>query len=109
LEERRQPDNQSLRILTSRNGGVYKSAMIPVNGVEESFLQIKVYPNPASEMVHIEGVEADEVMVYNALGQMVKTVQGSNAINVSGLAEGVYLLRITDAEGRSHTARVVKE
>ena len=46
-------------------------------------------------------------MVYNALGQLVKIVRGTNEINVAGLVEGVYLLCITDAEGRNHTARVV--
>jgi hypothetical protein len=40
----------------------------------------------------------------------VKTVRNSNEVSLEGLVEGVYLLRITDAEGKSHTARVaVKE
>jgi hypothetical protein len=79
-------------------------------GVEENRFEAVVYPNPANGVVRIEGVEADEVWVYNALGQMVKTVRNSNEISVEGLSEGVYLLRITDAEGRNHTERlVVKE
>ncbi len=42
--------------------------------------------------------------------QLVKTVRGTNEVDLSGLVEGVYLLRITDADGKSHTARlVVKE
>ena len=68
---------------------------------------LTVWPNPAKDFVRIEGTEASEVQVYNALGQMVKTVKGSNEINVSGLAEGVYMLRITDADGKSHAARIV--
>ncbi|MDR9826047.1 T9SS type A sorting domain-containing protein, partial [Vibrio sp. FNV 38] len=62
---------------------------------------LTVWPNPAKDFVRIEGTEAAEVQVYNAVGQMVKTIQGSNEINVSGLVEGVYLLRITDADGKS--------
>ena len=69
--------------------------------------ELTLYPNPANNLIHINGVEAAEVQVYNALGQLVKTVQGSNAINVSGLADGVYLLRVTDEDGRSYMARVV--
>ena len=68
---------------------------------------LNVWPNPAKDFVRIECVEAAEVQVYNTLGQIVKTVQGSNEINVSGLAEGVYLVRIRDAEGRNHVVRVV--
>ncbi len=68
------------------------------------------YPNPANGVVCIEGVVADEVQVCNAFGQLVKTVWGTNEVDLSGLVEGVYLLRITDADGKSHTARlVVKE
>ena len=76
------------------------------DGVEEEAESIGVYPNPASGVVRIEGVEAEEVWVYNALGQLVKMVRNSNEINVEGLSEGVYLMRIADAEGRNYTAKV---
>lgn len=72
--------------------------------------EIFIFPNPAKEKVMIEGVEATEVEVYNALGQRVKTVRGTNEIDLSGLVEGVYLVRIADIEGKKHVARVaVKE
>jgi hypothetical protein len=58
-------------------------------------------------MVHINGLEPAEVHVFNNLGQLVKRVHGSNEINVNGLVKGVYLLRITDVDGRNHTVRVV--
>ena len=45
----------------------------------------------------------------NQAAQMVKTVRGTNEIELSGLVEGVYLLRITDADGKRHLARVVVE
>ena len=70
---------------------------------------IFIYPNPANNLVHINGVEAAEVQVYNALGQVVKTVRGTNDIDVSGLAEGVYLLRMTDKEGNSYLEKIVKQ
>ncbi|MBQ1759327.1 MAG: T9SS type A sorting domain-containing protein, partial [Prevotella sp.] len=52
------------------------------------------------------GSEFAEMRVYNALGQLVKTVRDSNEIDVSGLVEGVYLVRITDADGKNYVARV---
>ena len=67
----------------------------------------QLYPNPARDKVTIEGIETSEVQVYNAIGQMVKTVQGTNEIDLSGLVYGVYLMRIMDAKGRSHAERVV--
>lgn len=76
-----------------------------VDAVDEMDVStIYLYPNPASGVTHIEGVEAAKVQAYNALGQLVKTVRGSNEVDVSGLPEGLYLLHITDGHGMNHTA-----
>jgi hypothetical protein len=76
--------------------------------VEQGDNGLMLWPNPASQTVHIEGITAAEVQVYNALGQLVKTVQGTNEVDLSGLVEGVYLLRITDAEKKVYTNRITK-
>ena len=67
-----------------------------------------VYPNPVIDKMVIEGVKAAEVRIYNAFGQLVKTEKSTNEIHTTGLAEGIYLLRITDVEGRTHGISVVK-
>ena len=86
----------------------YNTCYIDETSVQEQdFQQITLYPNPAKETVLIEGAKASDVQVYNALGQLVKTVRGTNEIDLSGLVDGVYLVRITDVDGRSHAARVV--
>ena len=76
------------------------------DNIEASGLQ--VYPNPARDRVVIEGLETSEVMVYNALGQVVKTVRRTNEVDLSGLVDGVYLLRITDADGKVYTNKITK-
>lgn len=81
-----------------------------IDAVEEMDISpISLYPNPTSDVVHIEGVEAAEVLVYNSIGQLVKTLQNSNEISAADLPEGLYLLWITDIEGIRHVARMVKE
>jgi len=37
---------------------------------------------------------------------LVKTVRRTNEIDLSGLVDGVYLLRITDAEGKVYTNKI---
>ena len=73
---------------------------------EDATEKVGLYPNPARDRVVIEGVETAEVEIYNALGQVVKRVKGSNEVGLMGLAEGVYLVRITDVEGKKHVARM---
>ena len=74
---------------------------------EQPECTVQLWPNPATETVHIEGFEPADIQIFNNLGQLVKKVQGMNEIDVSGLVEGVYLLRITDADGKNHVSRVV--
>ena len=77
-------------------------------GVEENRFEAVVYPNPAKDYVKIEGTEVAEVQVYNTFGQLVKTVRNTNEISVEGLAEGVYLVRIMDADGKVYTNKITK-
>ncbi len=67
----------------------------------------QLYPNPAREKVTIEGIETAKAQVYNALGQLVKTVRGTNEIDLGGLVQGVYLVRIRDGEGRNFMEKVM--
>ena len=85
----------------------YNTCYIDETSVQEQDLQhVSLYPNPAKETMLIEGAKVAEVQVYNALGQLVKTVRHANEIPVTDLPQGVYLLRITDAEGRNFLAKV---
>ena len=80
---------------------------IPEN--EASAERVNVHPNPTSGLVSIEGVAATEVQVYNAMGQLLKTVRSTNEINLEGLPQGVYTLRIADEKGFVVVRKVVKE
>ena len=73
---------------------------------EQDLQQVSLYPNPAKETVLIEGVKPAEVQLHNALGQLVNTVENTHEINVAGLPQGVYLLRIRDEEGKVFTAKL---
>lgn len=68
---------------------------------------VGVYPNPSKDLMRICGVEAEVVWLYNALGQVVKTVRNSNDVSLEGLVQGVYLVRIRDKEGRIFWEKVM--
>ncbi len=68
---------------------------------------VNIYPNPANGLVCISGMKVAKLQVCNMLGQTVKTCQNTNAISVSDLPEGLYLLRMTDGKGTTVTRRLV--
>ena len=74
------------------------------------------YPNPAQDIVYIEfspDVECQSVEIYTLDGRMVKTCHGAslqnNAIDISNLNSGVYLMKIRMSDGSEFTERIVKE
>lgn len=77
-------------------------------GVNEplSPIGVQVFPNPAKSTIYIQGIEPAEVLVYNAIGQLVKTMRDTNEISVGDFPEGLYVLCITDKEGVSVTKRI---
>ena len=89
-------------------GGQLTANFVSIDAVDETEgKSFTLWPNPASQTVYIDGVEADEVQVYNTLGQEVKTVRGTNEISVAELPQGIYLVRIRDEEGRIFMEKIM--
>ena len=64
-------------------------------GVSELENTLKVYPNPASEILTVEG-NITSVEVYNTVGQclLTKPVNGDTKIDLAGFNNGIYFLRV---------------
>lgn len=78
-------------------GNVTLMAIFSGVGMDESEGRvIALYPNPASESIHITGLEANsEVQIYNNLGMLVKVVKvgADEEISISDLSNGLYMVR----------------
>ena len=63
-----------------------------------SVSSIRVFPNPAQELLFIRGVEGQQtVRIFNMQGQVLQSalsVDGEASIPVGGLQNGTYLLQI---------------
>ena len=66
--------------------------------VDESDTELVIYPNPANNILFINGGNAEfSYMMYNSVGQVVANgqAQGNAQIPVSNMTKGMYFLRIT--------------
>jgi antitoxin (DNA-binding transcriptional repressor) of toxin-antitoxin stability system len=66
---------------------------------------INMYPNPANDIVHIAAPVPISVVITTADGRTVLTRKDSNDIPVAALPQGIYFVRILDADGNLLTTR----
>jgi Secretion system C-terminal sorting domain len=73
--------------------------------------EVKVYPNPTSQQLHIlsDAVPVwDKIEVLDITGRVMKTVKNNNELTLEHLASGVYVLRLWK-DGSFYTQRVVRK
>lgn len=82
-----------------------------VNSVSKELATI--YPNPAKDNFTIKGLATAkyQVEIMNLNGSVLKSVSanGNQAINISGLANNIYILKITNQDGTTQFAKLIKE
>jgi BspA type Leucine rich repeat region (6 copies)/SprB repeat/Secretion system C-terminal sorting domain len=71
---------------------------------------IDLYPNPSNGIINLKLPIDLQVEIYNNLGQMLsseKMISGSNVINISDKAAGIYFLKANDGNNVS-TFKIIK-
>lgn len=110
------PDNQA--VSTAKYDGV---SLLATNADLDGWLlnttpvvaqqnQVSVFPNPSNGVINIANVEGlKNASIADINGRTVKTVNfaGTNQINISDLANGVYMMTINSDKG-SVTKKIVK-
>lgn len=76
-------------------------------GIEKEHKEkFSIYPNPASDKIYVEAKEIKEIRITDLLGKEV-IVSREKEIDVSALAEGIYLYRIITKENAVSCGKVV--
>ena len=82
-------------------------------GVNELGQNLKIYPNPATSALNIEGEGMTSIEVYNTVGQLVmkQEVNGNKTqMNTESLSNGLYVIHIYANDGtmQNHTFSVAR-
>jgi hypothetical protein len=96
----------------------FKTKVLPVNllvsqvGVNEhNEIEVKIFPNPASDFMKITSAEILRVEVYNMKGQKLidNRYSGSHVvIPTSDLPAGIYVVNVTTSAGKTSKKVVVR-
>ena len=86
---------------------------VPVSVNEQDCTEIRLYPNPTSTLLNVELPEQRVISsyrIFDAFGRLVDSrCSDYNALNVSHLSPGMYLLQLTDTTGRIFRQKFVKK
>ena len=80
---------------------------------ENAASALRIYPTPAANSLKIEisdSAEPESVSLYDISGRLVKTQpSGFETIDISGLAPGMYVMKVTLDNGKVFEEKIVKK
>lgn len=82
---------------------------VSVKQINKTAQQIILWPNPTNTELHIGDIQSGSVSIYDVTGkQVLYTTVNNNAINVSQLAVGTYILQLFDGQ-QMHYGKFIKQ
>lgn len=72
-----------------------------VEDIEEGLTEtnVRIFPNPATDYINVEGNNVKSIEIYSLAGALVTAEAGETTLNVSNLAKGTYLVKVTTIDG----------
>jgi hypothetical protein len=91
--------------VTDANGCTNRSPIMFVNNVGivtpgNGGADVKIYPNPAHQVVYIDAPVSVNVAVRDLTGKVILAQDNVKEINLEGIADGVYMIFVSDKQGR---------
>ncbi|MFT3918988.1 LamG-like jellyroll fold domain-containing protein [Cloacibacterium sp.] len=87
---------------------LYSSETLGINELNKNNT-VKLYPNPVKDILIVKSEnKLESVEVFSLNGQKIITTQQNN-IDVSKLASGVYIIKITNKQGKIETQKIIKK
>jgi hypothetical protein len=90
--------------------GYHQCACNPLGLQKETSEEFQVYPNPSNGVFYLNGLEQiNQIQVYNAIGQQVKTITVKNEGSMSFQLDqkGMYLLKISYRNNQTSLKKII--
>jgi len=73
---------------------------------------VRLYPNPATSVLNIEGENIKTIAINNLAGQTILTFEANNqqtVLDVQSLENGIYFVKVLTNQGNTHVQKFVKQ
>jgi hypothetical protein len=93
-------------------GGGSACNTVVITDIGEVTAGLYIYPNPASSHLVVEGKVVEQIDIYNAIGQMIKTIKSTEIetkfiVDVSAYEPGTYIFKIRTSDNVTVTKPIV--
>lgn len=61
---------------------------------------MSIYPNPATNIIHIESNSSEALEIYEVTGQLIFSTDYTDYLNISNLIDGIYFLKQGEKRSR---------
>ena len=85
---------------------VSAGSVVSIDDVDN--INVAVYPNPVSDVLNIRGEGILQIELMDVNGRTVMTSGATSQLNLSGMAAGLYMVRVITNDG-IHTQKIVKK
>lgn len=97
---------------SATSGGIFKYSSNILSTDTFNANKLSIWPNPTQSMLHFSSTTLHKIQIYDLLGKEILAKDGNgadkNAVDVSHLTKGVYLIQITDDQGITSSAKFIK-
>lgn len=78
----------------------YLVTNVSVQDIANAGMNMRIYPNPASSTLHIDAPVNVTAVMTDMQGRVVHEQKNAAKININDLSEGMYIIKVTDTDGR---------
>jgi len=103
---------KELYVAAVNNGKIYKVTTTTLGVQDAAFNEVKIYPNPASERVFVEGLKDRSMTaeIVSAEGRKVleeTELDSDSGIDINGIPAGVYYINIKSGNLKSYSQKLI--
>ncbi|MEX2350110.1 MAG: T9SS type A sorting domain-containing protein [Flavobacteriaceae bacterium] len=89
--------------------GAYEFSTLSTHDLNNTAVQIALYPNPVNDILHIETEQdIESISIYTVAGQHIQTIENQNSIDLSSYTTGTYFVKTT-TQNSSIVKQVIKK
>ncbi|KNB60171.1 PQQ-dependent sugar dehydrogenase [Chryseobacterium sp. Hurlbut01] len=103
---------KELYVAAVNNGKIYKITTSTLGTQENVFNGVRIYPNPASERVFVEGIRSENttIKLISTEGKIAIDnikLDSENSFDITGITPGVYYLNIKSGDFKEYSQKLI--